>query len=157
MRNRLLTITFTIACLIAIVVLVRQANIRPSGTRHHFATPENGHHLAAGAHHSLYIDSVGQLWAWGDAKFKNRETAIPVKVADSVMTVSAGDTSATSFSVSYTHLDVYKRQIWSSSVAISRFKSLSSTRRIRLPARDETRSFFSGVAIIFISRLWQNT
>ena len=97
MRNRLLTITFTIACLIAIVVLVRQANIRPSGTRHHFATAENGHHLAAGAHHSLYIDSVGQLWAWGDAKFKNRETAIPVKVADSVMTVSAGDTSATSF------------------------------------------------------------
>lgn len=97
MRNRLLTITFTIACLIAIVVLVRQANIRPSGTRHHFATAENGHHLAAGAHHSLYIDSEGRLWAWGDAKFKNRETAIPVKVADSVMTVSAGDTSATSF------------------------------------------------------------
>ena len=45
MRNRLLTITFTIACLIAIVVLVRQANIRPSGTRHHFATAENGQPL----------------------------------------------------------------------------------------------------------------
>ena len=97
MRNRLITITFTIACLIAIVVLVRQANIRPSGTRHHFATAENGHHLAAGAHHSLYIDSEGRLWTWGDAKFKNRASAIPVKVADSAVTVSAGDTSATSF------------------------------------------------------------
>lgn len=98
MRNRLLIIAFSIACVIAIVVLVRQANnIRPSGNRHHYSTVENGHHLAAGAHHSLYIDSEGRLWAWGDAKYKNAVTVTPVKVADSVLTVSAGDASATSF------------------------------------------------------------
>ncbi len=97
MRNRLFIIAFSIACLIAIVVLVRQANIRPSAYRHHYATIENGHHLAAGAHHSLYIDPDGHLWAWGDAKYKNMATGIPVKVADNALTVSAGNTSATSF------------------------------------------------------------
>lgn len=97
MRNRLFIIAFSIFCLIAIVVLVREANVRPAGIRHPYATVENGHHLAAGAHHSLYIDSEGRLWAWGDAKFKNRASAIPVKVTDSALTVSAGDTSSTSF------------------------------------------------------------
>lgn len=97
MRNRLFILAFSIACLIAIVILVRQANIRVPGSRHHYATTENGHHLAAGAHHSLYIDSEGRLWTWGDAKFHDSETAFPVKVADQVLAVSAGDTSTTSF------------------------------------------------------------
>ena len=97
MRNRLLILAFSIACLIAIVILVRQSNPRQSDSRHPYATTENGHHLAAGSHHSLYIDAEGRLWVWGDSKFRNRESAIPVKVTDSALTVSAGDTSSTSF------------------------------------------------------------
>ena len=98
MRNRLLlSIAFAVACVLVFILFFWKTTDGdlPDAAGHPAITRDT--RLAAGLKHSLYIDGKGQLWTWGDSRYRNRPSAVPVKVADNACAVAAGDASATSF------------------------------------------------------------
>ncbi len=101
MRNRLLLlIIFAVACVLAFILFfLKTTDEALPRTGSDTQTITRDIRLAAGWRHSLFIDGKKQLWAWGDTYYRNRLSTVPVKVADNVCSVAAGDTSATSFYV----------------------------------------------------------
>lgn len=99
MRNRLpVLIAFIIVCIVVILAfLLRSATDHPPEKVENAQEITRDTRLAAGLKHSLFIDSEGRLWAWGDSRYRNRSSATPVKVADNACVAAAGDASRTSF------------------------------------------------------------
>ena len=99
MRNRLpLLIVFAIACaLVFVLFFLKTTGDRPPETTEDAHPITRDTRLAAGLEHSLYIDGKGQLWTWGNSRYRNRANPVPVKVAGNVCAVAAGDVSITSF------------------------------------------------------------
>ena len=84
MRNRLpVLIAFIIVCIVVILAfLLRSATDHPPEKVENAQEITRDTRLAAGLKHSLFIDSKGRLWTWGDSRYRNRSSATPVKVAD---------------------------------------------------------------------------
>ena len=99
MRNRLpVLIAFIAACLVVFTLFfLKTASDRSPGKVENTREITRDTRLAAGLKHSLFIDDKGQLWTWGDSRYRNRSTPTPVKVADNACIAAAGDVSRTSF------------------------------------------------------------
>lgn len=99
MRNRLpVLIAFIIVSTIVLMAfLLKSVADRPPEKVENTHEITRNTRLAAGLKHSIFIDGKGQLWTWGDSRYRSQPSPIPVKVADNACIAAAGDASRTSF------------------------------------------------------------